>query len=252
MLYVSDKFELEVKNLKKVTSLFAVIMVIAVMAACSTPSSTESEVQENSISTAEPVQAESSIPLESSVPDASSGEEETSPEVAVSLLDWNGTWNNFANYFDNPGLEIAYQTLSEREENTPEEVKTHYKEGDTYKCEIAAMAIDGDTITVYTQAQEAEGDGDNIEFSAAYTYTGQMEDANDRSWAHFETTEDVPQTHFLMLPAEADDPGKTMMHFHFRYGIDPNEMIAQDGWYATMIAYDSTDDLLVGHMTYEE
>jgi zinc transport system substrate-binding protein len=69
------------------------------------------------------------------------------------------------------------------------------------------------------------------------------------TWKHFETAEEVPYKHLIILPAEADIPGETMIHFHFRYGSDLDKLLAADGWFATMIAYDSTMDLLVGHMT---
>jgi zinc transport system substrate-binding protein len=168
------------------------------------------------------------------------------------LSDWTGTWNNFSSYFDNPGIVRAYEILAERERNSPGDVKTRYVSGITYKCDIAAMGIQGDTITFYSQNQFVPGASSQIAYTARYDYKGEVSTTSgDRvtKWKHFETNDNVPYKHFLALPAEADIPGETMIHFHFRYGNDLDQLLAADGWYATMIAYDSTMDLLVGHMT---
>jgi hypothetical protein len=101
--------------------------------------------------------------------------------------------------------------------------------------------------------QPVAGAASNIAYKATYAYKGEVSTTNDAgrvwTWKHFETTANVPYKHFIILPAEADIPGETMIHFHFRYGNDLDAMLAADGWFATMIAYDSTMDLLVGHMT---
>lgn len=168
------------------------------------------------------------------------------------LSDWTGTWNNFSSYFENPGIAEAYGILAEREGTSPEAVKTRYVAGTTYKCDIPAIAIQGNTISFYKGLQFVAGAASNVEYKAAYAYRGEVSvDGGGRvvTWKHFETIEDVPYKHFLLLPAEADIPGETMIHFHFRYGDDLDKLLAADGWFATMIAYDSTMDLLVNHMT---
>jgi zinc transport system substrate-binding protein len=168
------------------------------------------------------------------------------------LSDWTGTWNNFSAYFENPGITRAYEILAEREGKTPADIKTRYA-GTMYKCDIAAMGIQGDTITVYNKIQPVAGAASDIAYKARYVYKGEVSTSNAAgrvwTWKHFETIADVPYKHFMILPAEADIPGETMIHFHFRYGNDLDAMLAADGWFATMIAYDSTMDLLVGHMT---
>jgi zinc transport system substrate-binding protein len=178
----------------------------------------------------------------------------SSPQVQSSsvLSDWTGTWNNFSSYFDNPGIVRAYEILAEREGNFPGNVKTRYVSGTTYRCDIAAMGIQGDTITFYSQNQFVPGASSRIAYTARYAYKGEVSTSSGgrvTKWKHFETNDNVPYKHFIALPAEADIPGETMIHFHFRYGNDLDQLLAADGWYATMIAYDSTMDLLVGHMT---
>jgi zinc transport system substrate-binding protein len=174
----------------------------------------------------------------------------SSPQAQSSgvLSDWTGTWNNFASYFDKPGIVQAYEILAGRESKLPEDIKTRYVDGSTYKCDIAAMEIQGDTITFYSKPQVVTGAVSNIAYKAQYTYKGE-ESAQNIAWKHFETSANVPYKHLMILSAEADIPGETMIHFHFRYGDDLNKLLAADGWFATMIAYDSTIDLLVGHMT---
>jgi zinc transport system substrate-binding protein len=169
------------------------------------------------------------------------------------LSDWTGTWNNFSSYFDNPGITRAYEILAGREGTSPEDVKSRYVTGTTYKCDIAAIGIQGDLITFYTEKQSVTGAASNIAYTARFAYKGEVSTGSAGGrvtiWKHFETNGNVPYKHFLMLPAEADIPGETMIHFHFRYGDDLDQILASEGWYATMIAYDSTIDLLVGHMT---
>jgi zinc transport system substrate-binding protein len=169
------------------------------------------------------------------------------------LSDWTGTWNNFSSYFDNPGITRAYEILAEREGNSPEDVKSRYVAGTMYKCDIAAIGINGDSITFYTEKQCVTDAASNIAYTARFAYKGEVSTSNAAgrvwTWKHFETTDNAPYKHFIMLPAEADIPGETMIHFHFRYGNDLDQLLAADGWFATMIAYDSTIDLLVGHMT---
>jgi zinc transport system substrate-binding protein len=176
------------------------------------------------------------------------------PQVQSSgvLSDYNGTWNNFSSYFDNPGIVRAYEILAEREGNSPEAVKARYVSGTTYKCDIAAIGVQGDTITFYSEKQFVPGASSHIAYTARYAYKGEVSTTSGgrvTNWKHFETNDNVPYKHFIALPAEADIPGETMIHFHFRYGNDLNQLLAADGWYATMIAYNSTIDLLVGHMT---
>ena len=170
-------------------------------------------------------------------------------EADVSLANWAGHWNNFAGYLENEGVQEAYAKKAETdaEGKTAEEIKDNYINGETYKCDIAAMVIEGDEISFYDAAltEDAEPTA-----KATYAFSGMVKDANDREFAHFEAQGDAPHKAFLLLPAEADVPGETMMHFHFRYGDDAESLLTMDGWYATMIAADSTDALIVGHMTH--
>ena len=165
---------------------------------------------------------------------------------------WEGTWNNFYSFFEDPGLEEAYETLASREGIPTEQVKARYIDGDTYQCEIVSLGIEGDQIIFYGETQTTAGGGDNIVSQGLFVFVGEEADANGRLWAHFETEDSIPYTHLLLLPAEADAPGETMMHFHFRYGDDLSTLLASDGWYATMVAYDNEMPLLIGHMTHRD
>ncbi|MDR2103966.1 MAG: metal-binding protein ZinT [Treponema sp.] len=169
------------------------------------------------------------------------------------LSDWTGTWNNFSSYFENPGIVKAYEILAEREGKTPDDIKARYAAGTMYQCDIAAIEIQGDDIIFYHKTQCVNGATSDIAYKARYAYEGEVSTQNAAGrvwkWKHFETSDNVPYQHFMMLPAEADIPGETMIHFHFRYGDNLDTLLAADGWFATMIAYDSTIDLLINHMT---
>jgi zinc transport system substrate-binding protein len=110
------------------------------------------------------------------------------------------------------------------------------------------MEIKGNTVVFYKTPQSAAPSDNDIAYTGEYKDLGDV-DINGRIWRHFQTGLDLPYTHLLLLPAEADAPGKTMMHFHFRYGKDLETLRNAEGWYPTMTLYDSTDDLLINHMT---
>lgn len=170
----------------------------------------------------------------------------------TALSNWSGTWNNFYTYLEDPGLEEAYATLAEREGKTAAEVKARYLEEKTYQCEIPSLQIDEESITFYNKTQSKEGSKEDIEATAEYTYAGEVTDDFDRTWAHFKAEGEAPYKNLFLLPAESDDPGNTMLHFHFRYGDHVEELKSAEGWYATMVKYDSSISLLAGHMTFEE
>lgn len=169
-----------------------------------------------------------------------------------SLKDWQGTWNNFYSYFDRPELDEAYEILARREGKTASEVKRRYAEGKLYQCEIAAMRIDGQGITFYTRTQNSENSRKDVLALAKYKYIGKATDNFDRQWAHFEAVGAAPYKHLFLSGTEADAPGKTMFHFHFRYGDEVEKLKAAKGWFPTMVQYDSDLSLLVGHMTFED
>lgn len=172
-------------------------------------------------------------------------------QKADSLETWQGTWRDFSSHFENPGLGEAYKILAEREGKTTAEIKDRYVSGRTYQCTIPAMTIKGDAVTFnfYGKAEWRADSPSEASVTAKYKFVGEIKDNFDRSWSHFETTDASPYKHLLLNLPEADIPGKTMMHFHFRYGNDLNELKAAKGWFPTMTLYGSDLSLLVGHMT---
>lgn len=172
-------------------------------------------------------------------------------QKADSLETWEGTWNNFSSYFENPGLDEAYKILAEREGKSAAEIKKRYVGGRTYECDIPAMSIDKGTVVFYSQLRHREGTPSysNATATAKYRFVNMIKDDFDRGWSHFEAVGAAPYKHLLLSLPEADIPGKTMTHFHFRYGNDLSELKAAKGWFPTMTLYDSDISLLVGHMT---
>lgn len=175
---------------------------------------------------------------------------EASPK-ADSLETWQGAWRDFSSYFGDPGLEEAYKILAEREGKTAVEIKERYQSGRTYECAIPALIIKGDSVTFndYRKDEYRMDLPDKDSPTAKYKFMGEIKDNFDRSWSHFEAMSAAPYKHLLLNLPEADIPGKTMMHFHFRYGNDLSELKAAKGWFPTMTLYGSDISLLVGHMT---
>ena len=216
--------------MKKLLGIFVSAVLLVSISACSSESVQNSQQPENS-----PQNATTEL-----------------TESDDALKEWDGIWNNFHSYFENPGLDEAYQTLADREGITALEVKSRYMDGKTYQCDIAALGIDGQAVTFYSKTQDAEASTEDILATMNYTYKGEETDDFDRTWSHFEADGDSPYPHLFLLPAEADGPGNTMMHFHFRYGSTVEELKGAEGWYATMIRCGSDIDLVIGHMTFED
>ncbi|MDL2318806.1 metal-binding protein ZinT, partial [Eubacteriales bacterium OttesenSCG-928-A19] len=128
-------------------------------------------------------------------------------EGEASLADWNGRWNGFQNYFENEGIVEAYEKKAETDGTTAEEAKAYYVSGETYRSEIVAIAIEGDTIAFYDTMLAPGSDAEPIATSA-YAFVEMAADANDREWAYFQAQDDAaPYKVMLLLPAEADVPG---------------------------------------------
>lgn len=172
-------------------------------------------------------------------------------QKADSLKTWQGIWENFSSSFYEPGLQEAYAILAEREGKTATEIRERYVDGRTYECRIPAMIINGDTVTFnfYNKAEWRANSPSKSSVTANYKFVGEIKDDFGRGWSHFEATGATPYKHLLLNLPEADIPGKTMMHFHFRYGNDLSELKAAKGWFPTMTLYGSDISLLVGHMT---
>lgn len=172
-------------------------------------------------------------------------------QKADSLETWQGIWEDFSSYFHEPGLQEAYTVLAKREGKTAAEIQERYVDGRTYECRIPAMIIKGDAVTYnfYSKAEWHANSPSKSSVTAKYKFTGEIKDDFDRGWSHFEAVGAAPYKHLLLSPPETDIPGKTMTHFHFRYGNDLSELKAAKGWFPTMTLYDSDISLLVGHMT---
>ncbi|MDR1971791.1 MAG: metal-binding protein ZinT [Treponema sp.] len=172
-----------------------------------------------------------------------------SPPAPARFGPWTGTWNNFYSYLGNPALEEAYAELAQMEGRTPAEIRDRYLNGPTYRCDIAAMNIAEGTVTFFQEPQTKANGTSGIAYRAAYQDGGEI-DIGGRKWRHFFSAENIPYRHLIFLPAEADEPGVTMLHFHFRYGRDLETIKAAEGWYATMTSFDSPIQFIINHMTH--
>ena len=55
---------------------------------------------------------------------AAKAEDKATDEVALS--DWDGEWNNIANYLDDPGLKGAYEEVAKRDNITEDQAKKNF------------------------------------------------------------------------------------------------------------------------------
>lgn len=162
-------------------------------------------------------------------------EDKAADEVA--LADWDGEWNNIANYLDDPGLKGAYEEVAKRDNITEEEAKKNF--ADHVAVDFGALKIDGDSITFLTKAE-----GDEID-KADYKLVDKhaMEHGGKTLyWYEFSSNGKYPT--ILLMPVHGEDH---MPHFHLRVGASAEEMLAKDDWYPTFVSPTVTID-----QVYEE
>lgn len=167
-----------------------------------------------------------------------------------SLKDWEGTWNSFSTYFDEPELEKAYQIKAGREGKSADDVRGYYVKGNTYRCDIKAMGIKGDKVVFYNKAQQGSSPDGDAAVTAKYKPAGEIRDNFNRAWWHFEAVGTAPYKHLFLSQPETDEPGKTMRHFHFRYGDNIEAMKNAKGWFPTMTPFNSAVSLVAAHIAY--
>lgn len=187
--------------------------------------------------------AENSKPAASSSPTKAVS---TASAEAVKLSEWNGVWNNFADVMTKPQYDEGWKAKAENKKKSVEEIK---KEGveKTYKNDqVASLKVEGDKVTFYTKAQDKEAKDSEKSGEGTYTFVKKMD-----KFAVFHGDAKAPYPVLLLLPAEADEPGKTMVHFHFRYGSDAEELAKKDGWYPTMIKAGTTDAEINAHLGHK-
>lgn len=173
------------------------------------------------------------------------------PTEAVTLADWAGTWNNYAGFFDQADFLNAAKAHLKDSDKKLEDVLTPYRE--MMKADFQAMTIDGDTITMLDDFSMEKG---NVVSQSAYAFVqahttmyGEFEVV----WYEFKATGESKYPVMLMTPPHGHgDEG--MIHFHFRYGDDVQQLLAKENeeWYPTFVVNTTTVDQLVDELFHHD
>lgn len=170
--------------------------------------------------------------------------EDIKTEVAVSMSDWEGTWNNMGAYLDDKELEPAFETLAKNEGQSPEEAKADYVK--KRKCDFDGFVVKGDQVTLLDNFQDKGGNPiDEVEY--AYVTTHKVKHGNhDIEWYTFKAKGDAKYKILLMMPVHGEE---ALTHFHLRYGDDEEQLLAEEGWYPTFVKPTSTHEQLIAEIT---
>lgn len=162
----------------------------------------------------------------------------------VKLSDWEGSWNSFLYYFDMDEVNTAFEEKAEKDGTSAEEAKEAFtKMSDT---EFNYLEITEDKITFYNVEPVAPGeelDDDKKEELASNTYEYVTAHEGEHGgkvfyWYEFNAVEeDAKYPVVLLMDVHGEE---TMPHSHMRYGDDVEEILAQEDWYPTIVAPETT------------
>jgi Zn/Cd-binding protein ZinT len=177
--------------------------------------------------------------------DSNGSNENTDPELAK----WNGTWNSFANYVDEPWLNDFFtQGAAAISSSTGQSVSADTIKGlakTVFATPFKSFKIQDDSITFYQQP-DAAGTGVTI----SYAYVKKEHDEGD-DWYYFEGSQSSDYKYWIALPS-AQDSDQTPVHFHFHYAADgfPSAVAKIGGMSQTVaVKQGTTNDQVIAQFT---
>jgi Zn/Cd-binding protein ZinT len=169
------------------------------------------------------------------------------------LAEWNGTWNSYLEYFDEPQLltilEAQYEPYKER--MTLEEFKAFVKS--IVRTDFGSFVIQDNTITFYEQKQTQKNPSGNVLDTVTYTFKGTLTDvwgagtAEEAGFDWYAFKGDREGDHkYLLLEEAGRDTSSGPLHFHMRYGgkgfadllLTPTDNYNR--WAPTIVSSDTT------------
>lgn len=173
------------------------------------------------------------------------GEDHEEAAGAVTMADWDGTWNNMGAYLDKEELQGAFEELGKKENSDAATAKAAYVE--KRKCDFNGMIVEGDMVTFLDNFKD---DGGKEVGKGEYAFLESKEAKHGNhtlEWDIFEAkTPDAPYKYLLMMPIHGEE---TLTHFHMRYGDDKDALLAKEGWFPTFVKPTTTMDQLVDEIT---
>ncbi|MDO4720860.1 MAG: ZinT/AdcA family metal-binding protein [Peptostreptococcaceae bacterium] len=173
---------------------------------------------------------------------AAESEEPAPAEEAVSLADWEGTWDDMSLWLDLPEVEEGYKLAAEKDGVTPEEVKEALKK--RRRSDFHGMIVEGNKLTLLDN-WAAKG-GKEIG-SAEYEFVqshAMEESGHSLEWDEFKATSaDAKYPVLLMMPVHGEE---ALTHFHMRYGDNAETLLKmEEKWYPTFVKPSTTAQQMI-------
>ncbi|HHU01631.1 MAG: ZinT/AdcA family metal-binding protein [Christensenellales bacterium] len=149
-------------------------------------------------------------------------------DVAVSLMDWDGTWLNMVSFYSHEDLKEVVEHLAQEHEMSVDEFIEHEKEK---SVPFEQMVVDGENSTISFVVETGE------DASKAYVYeyvkSHEFEHGGSKVyWHEFKTEEETENAVILLIEIHGEEK---MAHFHLRAGKDADSLLAREDWYPTFV-----------------
>ena len=164
------------------------------------------------------------------------------------LDSWQGNWNSMSLYLNDKEVEGAFKAKAYAEIKNPlkaKEIVPRIKKEleERRKSDIVSMVIKGDTIEFFNNKLTKENIlTEKSSGKGTYKFVGTAKDNNGREFKKFEAVNNnAPYKYFIIMPINKEE---ALKHFHFRYGNESFEALLKQNHFPTMIAFDSTYEVL--------
>jgi zinc transport system substrate-binding protein len=149
-------------------------------------------------------------------------------DVAVSLMDWDGTWLNMVSFYSHEDLREVVEHLAEEHEMSVEEFIEHEREE---SVPFEKMIVDGENSAISFVAEIGK------DASKAYVYEYAKSHEFEYSgfkvyWHEFRTEEETENSVILLIGIHGEEK---LAHFHLRAGKDADSLLAREDWYPTFV-----------------
>lgn len=167
--------------------------------------------------------------------------EDQTPDKTT-LATWEGTWIDFASFYQNEEIKAELEKLAKEHNKNVEEVLAPTLA--MMKNDIFKLSVEGNTISFFdVEGKELEKNN--------YTFSSLVKDKFgdfEFEWALYVSDNNEAKFPSLLLIAPHSDGEDTVIHFHARYGMNQEEMMGKEGWYPTFVKEGTTVELFKGEL----
>lgn len=167
--------------------------------------------------------------------------ENQAPDLTT-LTTWEGTWVDFASFFQNEEIKVELEKLAKEHNKNVEEVLAPTLA--MMKNDIFKLSVEGNSISFF------DVDGKELEKNE-YTFSSLIKDKFgdfEFEWALYVSDNKEAKFPVLLLIAPHSDGEDTVLHFHARYGNHGGELMEKKDWYPTFVKEDTTVESFKGEL----